>query len=629
MQFRILALAIASNLLLPSLALAQPEAATDLDEVVVTATRTQVALIDSLFPVDVIDRDEIERSQARSLPALLRGRAGIDIGNQGGIGKNSAVFLRGSEADHVLVLVDGVRLGSVTAGLAAFQDIPVDQIDRIEIVRGPRSSLYGSEAIGGVIQIFTRRDEGKFTPRFRVGVGSHGLREASAGIGGGGKRGWLGADIAYQRTDGINACNGSAALFAGCFVDEPDRDGYRNKSLNLRGGLNVTETLVLQANALRAESFNEFDGSIFGGNEAENLQQVLGGKLEWTPSDRVAVTAQVGRNDDNSENFYDDHAGAARVRVGNFNTHRETASVQADFGIAKDHLLSLGADWQDDVVESDTAYDVTERDNTGAFVEYQGKFGAHRLQASVRSDDNEQFGQHTTGSIGWGMAFGEDFRVTANYATGFKAPTFNDLYYPFFGKPDLRPEESKGYNLGISQYAQAYSWTLNAYETRIDDLISYDSSIFLPNNVDKARIRGVEFTFDTTLAGWDVSTQVSHTDPRNRTERSPDGSVNANHDNLLARRTQTSGRIDFDRASGAFRFGTTLNGAGHRYDDAANSVRLGGYATLDLRASYAFTPDWTLEARVDNVFDRDYETVAWYNQPGRGYGLSLRWAPVR
>lgn len=625
MQFRILALAIAGNLLLPSLALAQPEAATDLDEIVVTATRTQVALVDSLFPVDVIDRDEIERSQARSVPDLLRGRAGIDIGNQGGIGKNSTVFLRGSEADHVLVLVDGVRLGSVTAGLAAFQDIPVDQIDRIEIVRGPRSSLYGSEAIGGVIQIFTRRDEGSFTSRFRAGIGSHGLRETSAGIGGGGKRGWFGADVAYQRTDGINACNGSAALFAGCFVDEFDRDGYRNKSLNLRGGLNVTDTLVLQANALRAESFNEFDGSSFGGNEAENLQQVLGGQLQWTPSDRVAVIAQVGRNDDNSENFYNGHAGTARIRVGNFDTHRETASVQADFGLAKGHLLSIGADWQEDFVDSDTEYDVTRRDNSGAFVEYQGRFGAHQLQASVRSDDNEQFGRHTTGSIGWGMAFGEGFRITANYATGFKAPTFNDLYYPFFGKPDLRPEESKGFNLGISRYAKAYSWTLNAYETRIDDLISYDSSIFLPNNVDKARIRGVEFTLATTLAGWDVSTQLSHTDPRNRTERDPGGSENPNLDNLLARRARDTARVDLDRAFGAFRLGATLYGAGHRYDDAANNVRLSGYATLGLRVEYALSHAWTLQARADNVFDREYETIAWYNQPGREYGLSLRY----
>src|SRR5690606_22684894 len=370
------------------------------------------------------------------------------------------------------------------------------------------------------------------------------------------------------------------------------------------------------------------DGSIFGGNIAQNVQQVLGAKLQWTPSDRVGIAFQLGRNDDRSENTFDDHAGS-RVGVGHFDTSRRTASLQADFDLDPRNLLSAGADWQRDAVESDTAFAVTERDNTGVFVEYQGRFGAHRLQASVRSDDNEQFGQHTTGGIGWGMGFDGGLRLTANYATGFKAPTFNDLYYPFFGKPDLRPEESKGYNLGVARYAQRYSWTLHAYETRVDDLISYDSSIFLPNNVDQARIRGIELTVDATLAGWDLSVQLSHADPRNRTRRNPDGTDNANFGNLLARRARDTGRLDVDRTFGRFAFGASLKGAGHRFDDAAKAVRLGGYATFDLRASFALGTDWTLEARVDNAFDRGYETVAWYNQPGREYGFSLRWAPVR
>lgn len=626
MQIRILALAIAGSLLLPSAALAQDDTATELDQVLVTATRTEVPLADSLFPAQVIDRDEIERSQARSLPALLRGRAGIDIGNSGGMGKLSTVFLRGTEADHVLVLVDGIRIGSATAGLAAFQDIPVDQIERIEIVRGPRSSLYGSEAIGGVIQIFTRRDQGAFAPRMRVGIGSHGLREASAGIGGGGARGWFGVDAAWQRTDGINACRGTASAAgapfgAGCFVDEPDRDGYRNASLNLRGGVSIGDTLKLEGSALRADSFNEFDGSIYGGNEADNVQQIVGGKLLWTPSRRARVTAQVGRADDKSDNAFNDHAGT-RSEVGHFDTRRDTASAQLDLDMAQGQLLTLGADWQKDAIDSDTDYAVTSRDNTGAFVEYQGRLGAQRLQAGLRRDDNEQFGRHDTGSLGWGFRFGDGFGLNASYATGFKAPSFNDLYYPFFGNPDLRPEKSKSVNLGLARRAQRWNWTLNAYETRVDQLISYDSSIFLPNNVDKARIRGVELTFDATIAGWALSTQLSHVDPRNRS-----GGVNEGR--LLARRAQDTGRIDLDRSFGAWRVGATLNGSGHRYDNAANTGRLGGHATFDLRLSYALDADWTLDARVTNVFDRDYETVAWYNQPGREFGLSLRWTPAR
>lgn len=616
-------LSIAIALALPAVASAQTESATDLDQVVVTATRTQAPIADSLFPVQVIDRDAIERSQARSLPELLRGRAGIDFGNQGGAGKLSTLFLRGTESDQVLVLVDGVRIGSATAGLVSFQDIPVDQIDRIEIVRGPRSSLYGSEAVGGVIQVFTRHDEGAFAPRFRIGIGSDNLREASVGIGGGSGRGWYGADFAWQRTDGINACRGTAGdaanpFGAGCYVDEPDRDGYRNASLNLRGGVDFGETVKLEAHALRAEAFNEFDGSQYGGNEADNVQQALSAKLAWTPSQRVAVTAQIGGSDDDSDNSFNDHAGTT-IHVGNFDTHRNTASLQGDFSLAEGQSLSAGADWQRDRIDSNTPFDITDRDNTGVYVEYLGKFGTQQLQASVRNDDNEQFGSHATGSLGWGMAFGDGFRLTASYGTAFKAPTFNDLYYPFFGNPDLKPETSRSANIGIAQHSQHWSWTLDAYETRIDDLISYDSSIFLPNNIDKARIRGVEFTVDATLGGWDLGAQLSHTDPRSESGFT-DGK-------LLARRARNSGRIDVDRAFGAFRVGATLNGAGPRYDDAANGVRLGGFATTDLRFEYAFDAEWTLQARATNVFDRHYETVAWYNQPGREFGLSLRYAP--
>ncbi|WP_374500978.1 TonB-dependent vitamin B12 receptor [Pseudoxanthomonas sp.] len=597
---------------------AQAQEATDLDEVVVSGTRTEVAVEDSLVPAQVIGRDAIQRSQARSLGELLQGRAGISIANQGGAGKITTLNLRGAESDHVLVLVDGVRMGSATAGLPALQDLPIDQIDRVEIVRGPRSSLWGSEAIGGVIQVFTRRNTGKVRPNVSIGVGSDSTREASAGIGGGIGRGWFGADVAYTRTDGFNACRGTggdpANPFdgAGCFTDEPDRDGYRNTSATLRGGYSFTDTLALEASALRAEGKSEFDGSFT--NHSETVQQVLGTKLRYTPSDKVNLLLSLGRNDDKSDDFHDD------VQSGYFQTRRYVASAQGDFSVAANQLLTAGIDWQDDRVESTTLFAVTRRDNLAGFVEYQGRFGAHQLQASVRNDDNEQFGNHTTGSLGYGFGFDNGLKLTASVATGFKAPSFNDLYYPGFGNPYLKPEESESINLGIAQYAETWNWTFNVYQNKVDQLISYDSQIFLPNNIDEARIRGAEFTVDFTLAGFDIATQLSHTDPRNR-------SAGPNHDNLLARRPRNTTRIDVDRAFGDIRTGLTFNAAGERYDNLANTDRLGGYSTLDLRLEYAIAPAWTLQAKVGNVFDRDYETVAWYNQAGRTYGLSLRYQP--
>lgn len=608
-------LAAAVALALPFAAQAQD--ATELDEVVVTGTRTDIPLQDSLVPAQVITREDIERSQARSLVDVLKGRAGVGFSNQGGLGKITTVNLRGTESDQVLVLVDGIRIGSATAGLASFQDLPVDQIERVEIVRSPRSSLYGSEAIGGVIQIFTRRGGKGLSRELRIGGGSHNLREASGGFAYGGERGWIGANAAYQETDGINACRGSGTLFQGCFTDEPDDDGYRNVSLNVRGGYRFTDTLTLEGHVLNADAFNEFDGSPFGGNEADNVQRVLGGKLTWKPSTRTTLTTQVGRASDQSDNYFAGVATGTRDYVSTFDTRRDNASVQGDIALGERHLLTAGADWLRDEITSTTPFTVDTRDNTGVFVEYQGRFGAHRLQASVRNDDNEQFGNHATGTLGWGMDLARGFKLTASAGTGFKAPTFNDLYYPGFSNPDLEPEESRSLNLGVAQYGDGWNWTFNVYDTRVDELIGYDSSFNIVN-IEEARIRGAELTGAVTLAGFDINAELSHTDPRNRT-------AGVTHDNLLPRRARNTARVDVDRAFGDFRVGLTGNGASHRYDNVANSVRLAGYGTLDLRLEYAISDTWTLQARASNVFDRRYETIAWYNQPGREYGLSLRY----
>ena len=614
----LISLSVAAVLAASSSALAAPQA-TDLDEVVVTGTRTQVRLAESLLPAEVIDRDQIERSQARDLIELLRGRAGVDVGNTGGRGKLSSLYLRGAESDHVLVLVDGIKMNSATAGMAAFQDLPLAQIERIEIVRGPRSSLYGSEAIGGVVQVFTRRAQARgLSPQFSLGVGSHAAREASAGFDLRGERGWLGVHGAYDSSDGFNACRGSGALFQGCFADEPDDDGYRNVSLGLRGGMQLGEATELDGSFLQADGENAFDGSWT--NLSRIRQQVSGLRLRHAPREgRLELSAALGRNQDRSDDYQGEELRSAFV------TRRDSASLQADLQLRAGHLLTTGIDHQRDRVDSLMPYTVDARDNTGAFVGYDGRIGAQRFQASLRNDDNAQFGNHLTGSLGWGTTLAGGLRLSANAATGFKAPTFNDLYYPGSESPWLRPETSRSLNLGLSRATAGYRWTLDVFESRIDDLIVfvYPPPDFLGvgSNIDQARIRGAEFGVDTSLAGFDLSVQLSHADPRDR-------SGGPNHDRVLARRARNTGRIELDREFGPLRAGITLRGAGARYDDAANRVRLGGHATTDLRLEYAFHRDWTLLARASNVFDREYETVAWYYQPGREYQLTLRWRPA-
>ena len=580
-----------------------------LDDVIVTATRTAVTVDDTLASVNVITREDIERLQAQSVVELLRGLPGVSVTTNGGPGKQASVFLRGTESDHVLYLVDGIKIGSATAGGAAIQDIPFDQIERIELVRGPRSSLYGSEAIGGVIQIFTRHAKGPLVPEFSLGYGTNNTRKATAGITLNGERGWISANAAYNDTDGYNACYGVPNA-AGCFTYEPDRDPYRNTSASVRGGWRFSDAVEADANILRAEGRNAYDGTFV--NEAQYRQQVAGGSLKIKASDAININFTAGRAEDYSDNFHDG------VFMSKFNTRRDNASLQGDFAVAAGQLVSVGIDHQNDEVASDTQYVEDSRVVNGVFAQYQGQFGANHIDLSARRDDNSQYGNHTTGAAAWGYDFTPELRFTASYGTAFKAPTFNELYYPGFGNANLKPEDSRSVELGLDGHAGGLRWGVHAFETRVDDLIAFDSSTFAPGNVDQARIRGVEGTFGFDVAQWKVDGSVSALDPKNDSGGSSDGKI-------LPRRARATGRVDVDRRFGDFALGLTANAAGKRYDNLANTKRLGGYTTVDLRAEYAFAPAWVVQAKVENVADHDYETAAYYLEPGRTYFVTLRY----
>lgn len=616
-------LASAVLLALPTLALAQTtgtddrddtDEATTLDTLVVTATRTPTPLQDVLLPVEIIDRAAIRDSQALSLNDLLRDRAGIQLANQGGLGKLTSLFLRGTESDHVLVLVDGVRVGSVSAGTAALQDIPVAQIERIEIVRGPLSSLYGADAIGGVIQIFTRGGHGGRGMHASFGAGSHGLWQGDAGARFGDATAWLDLNLAHQQTDGINACRGSSTLFAGCFTEEPDRDGYRNSSVSLRGGWRPSDTLQLDATVLRAEGRNHYDASALYGlpNVSDVTQQVAGVHARWQASDVLALSARIGSNRDDSHDFRDG------TQLSHTDSRRDSASVLAEFALAPEQRLSAGFDAQREHLDSSAAYASTGRWNRGVFAEYQGTLGPLLLQAAARHDDNQQFGGHTTGSLALGHRFDGGYRIALNAGTAFKAPTFNELYYPYFGNPSLMPETARNLGLNLGLARGGWDWSLDLFENRVRDLIAYDASLFLPNNIDAARIRGGELTATGTLLGWRVHGTASVADAVS--------TRGAYAGKQLPRRARNTARLDLDHDLGAWQLGGTWAASGARYDDLANTRRLGGYATLDLRAIYRINPQWQMLARLANVFDKRYETAAFYNQPGREWQLTLRYA---
>lgn len=589
--------------------------ASALAPVIVTATRTAITADEALSSVSVITRADIERLQPLSVPDLLAGLPGMSFANTGGYGQQTSLFMRGTNSTHTLLLVDGVRVASVSAGLAAFEQIPVEQIERIEIVRGPRSSLYGADAIGGVIQIFTRRGtrDGGLQPSFSVTTGSNNLLRGQAGLSGGSEHAWYNLGVGAQYTRGINACRiGAGVVFAGCFTDEPDRDAYRNKNLSASGGYRWDDGAELTGTWLRSLGEIHFDGSYQ--NRSRTLQQVAGSTFSFNPLEAWKTTLSVGQNLDRYDNYEN------RDFVGYIYSRRNQASWQNDLSVASNQLLTLGVDWQGEHIDSDTGFLASRRNNTGGYVQYQGTFGRNEVQLSARRDHNGQFGNHNTGAAAWGYRFEHGLRLSASYGSAFHAPTFNDLYYPYgSGNPDLKPEKSRSAELGLSQQQGTWNWALNAYQTRIDQLIALDVNYF-PSNISKARIRGVEGQFGASLAGWRLQAYLGWLQPRNE-----DGGINDGR--TLPRRPGRTARVDLDRRFGAFGVGATVNAAGRSYDDAANRHPLGGYASTDLRASWHFAPDWQVEARLANVFDRHYETVWYFNQPGRSAFLTLRYSP--
>ena len=298
-------------------------------------------------------------------------------------------------------------------------------------------------------------------------------------------------------------------------MPDPDRDGYRDAALSLHGGIHATDALTLEANALRSEGHNAYDSNPdFGlADNSETVQQVVGGKLRYAPGSRGHVAA-----DCRAQHRYVLAISSAMSSIDRFDSRRDSAALQGDIELRPGQLLTLGYDWLRDrgSVASPFSSYAAARGNRAGFAQYQGRFGRNDLQAALRRDDNDQFGGHDTGSVAWGVDAAHGLRFTASAGTAFKAPTFNELYYPFYGNPDLRPETSRSIEAGVAQRLSAWHWQLNAYQTTIDDLITYDTTLFAANNLDSARIRGAELTAGATLDGWDVSAQATFADPRNR-----------------------------------------------------------------------------------------------------------------
>ena len=587
-------LAVATTLTTPTLLQAEEA------DVIITASRTAETYNETLASVTVITRQDIESSQANSLQDLLTGHSSLDIRQSGGLGKVSSLFLRGTNTSHTLFLVDGIKLGSASLGTTSFQHIPLQQIERIEIVRGPRSSLYGSEAIGGVVQIFTRKGTEEHQAQVDLGTGSDGLREAAVSTSGSFTNTRYALNIARQKTDGIDALQDI----------EPDEDGYDNKSIGVNISHQYANGTELQASVMHTEGETEYDGT--WSNNSDFIQQTASLKLGHNITDNWYSSLTLGGSKDEDHSFLDaTHASL-------FTTKRKQASWQNDLALNERNLMTLGVDYQHDDVGKENDFTEHQRENTGVFIQHQANLGNSEITASLRNDHNESFGSHTTGSLALGHKLGNT-QLYASYGTAFKAPTFNDLYYPWGGNPDLEPEESTSIELGVRSSHSWGSIEANLYQTDIDKLINWicvsgcDSfGVWEPRNIDETEIKGAEFIVTAEILGWQTSTALSWVDPTNKKTGK-----------TLAHRAEETAKLGVHRKFQKLTLGMSLLAQSGRYIDQTNSDQTAGYGVVDLRAAWDVNQQLQIKGKVDNATDKEYETSPGYNTAERTYFVGL------
>jgi vitamin B12 transporter len=587
---------------------ALPVASAMLDPIVVTASRTPQRLLDLVADVTVIDADAIARAGAEGIVGLLQRQPGVEIIRNGGPGSTSGVFLRGANAAQTLVLIDGMRVASASSGATALEAIPLEQIERIEILRGPASSLYGADAIGGVIQVFTRRGGKGVNADASLGYGTFDTWAGSAGLSGGGSAARGSVEIAARQSRGFNAIVNPAN-----FSYDPDRDGYRNVSTSAHGELDYAAGQALSLQYFASRLDNAFDaGDGFDDRTVTTL-------TTWQLASRNRLASGW-----QSQLSYGDGSdrSVSKTGVGDFpfETHQRQYTWQNDLTLPTG-ALTVALERREEHVLTDAGFPVTSRDTNAATAIYRLDAGANAFQANLRHDASSQFGARTTGALAWGSRITPAWRITASAGTAFKVPTFNDLYFPGFANPDLRPETSRNVEAGVHWTSRAgeFSWQAHAvaFRNRVDDLIVFQCDAQFncaPNNVADATLSGVTLYGDVD---WRDTTAHVSLDLQSPTDTASGL--------LLPRRARRHGVVSLARAFGAVRVSAELVGSSQRFDDAQNLRRLGGYGLVDLAIEWTMNASTTFFVRADNVLDHHYELAADFATGGARVFGGLRW----
>ena len=589
------------------------------DAVVVTASRTQQRLRDAIPHTTVLTQKEIRDSQAVDLPTLLRSEAGFEMAQTGGVGAVfSPLSLRGSNSARVLVLVDGVRMEDSGVGSTALQHIMLDQVERVEIVRGNVSSLYGSNAVGGVIQVFTRRGRGAPAPSASIMAGSRNTHEVQAGYGG--ELGGTGFHISASRFDtrGFSAIDPALAPLA-----NPDPDGYRNQSLSLSGSRKLTPAHEIGVAVFGTEAWIDYDRPTFtlptdeqrSNQELSMLQGWWEAKFaERWKSRFTAAESKDHRND---------------TLNGSFSSRSHTRTRQLlwdnEVRVAPPHAFSVGLEGRQQTLDSASSFGgnpLREREVSAGRLGYLGRFGDHGVQLNYRYEDYSDFGSEGTYFLGYGYDLTASWRVTLSHATAFRAPTFLDLD-PFFGNPNLQPERSKTNELGVQWAAGAHRVRVTFFDTEYRDAIVLDN-LFIPQNVQTASNQGVETSYSGALFGFDLRASLTFQDPeeQDRTSSPPQQAL---------RRAKTLAALSAFRGFGALRLGGEWRYSGERRDNAITNSTVNvfepAYSVLNLMARYQLSKNLYFGARLENVLDEDYRLVNGYNTAGRGVFFTAGWQP--
>lgn len=630
MKLSPIALAIA---MVPALTLAGPnvsrEDALKLSDSLISASRAVEQRSESSAASTVFTREDIDRLRPASVPHLLSRVPGVQVSNYGGRGAVFSLNVRGASTAQTLILIDGVRAGSATAGGAALQYLSVDQIERIEVLRGSRSAIHGADAMGGVVQIFTRRAGGEgLQPRVRLAAGNKGTFERSLGLSGGNGQTSFSLTAGLEETTGIDRTRKS-------FSPDKDHDAYRNRSLSFNLHHQFTEMLEAGLTVLDQRGKTEIDNP-FGAWDS-TASDYVGAKpydefslststlwLEGQFNELWNSRIELGHSEDKQENLDKLFPGSSVN-----NSYRDSVNWLNTLSLGGGHSVLLGLDYLNDKVRSSNDFSVRNRDNKAGFAQYGFQGELLGAELGMRHDDNQQFGSENTFNGALSYQFNEDNQLILSYAEGFRVPTFADLYWPFDGwyqgNPNLKPEKSRSYELQWrSQLGPSTQLEASIYRTDYRDLIVGTPDWSTVDNIDRARVNGFEATLKQELYGWQGELGVSIIDPRDRKS----GHTLQNR----ARRTMT---LDLDRQFGSVGFGAGFQAVSSSYASATNTSKLPGYGVLDLRANWKASDELGFDLKLANVLDKDYSRLT-YTYGGSEYGyrempftvmLGVTWTP--